>query len=378
MSTIYMSQLSTAFPLMEEDHHHQDHHQGHFQAFTMPKDPPILFPFVISSSPNENSGLSYGGSDQQHHQLRQHTAMLEPQHMIGGSSSVFSTPFPTVESIRDDMIERSSSSYDPYDMEKLQAAASCGSLKAGKWTGPAPAAKMRITRKTSDPAPAGAKKPRRRAQAYEDHHGHMVSGMMNPALGVIRTCSDCNTTKTPLWRSGPCGPKSLCNACGIRQRKARRAMMASVAAPAAGTDVGAKAAAASPPGDATAAVTAHPKVKKEKIRAVDVDRSLPFKKRCKVVQDHAAATNTAVTGGAAAAVEASADSAVAFTAPAAAAEPARDDLVDTIGANWSMSPAAAAACFRPSAPAPFAVQAQDEITDAAMLLMTLSCELVRS
>ena len=24
---------------------------------------------------------------------------------------------------------------------------------------------------------------------------------------IIRTCSDCNTTKTPLWRSGPRGPK---------------------------------------------------------------------------------------------------------------------------------------------------------------------------
>ncbi|KZV15004.1 GATA transcription factor 22-like [Dorcoceras hygrometricum] len=42
----------------------------------------------------------------------------------------------------------------------------------------------------------------------------------------IRVCSDCNTTRTPLWRSGPNGPKSLCNACGIKQRKARRAAMA--------------------------------------------------------------------------------------------------------------------------------------------------------
>lgn len=25
--------------------------------------------------------------------------------------------------------------------------------------------------------------------------------------GIIRVCSDCNTTKTPLWRSGPRGPK---------------------------------------------------------------------------------------------------------------------------------------------------------------------------
>ncbi|GMI97938.1 hypothetical protein HRI_003463100 [Hibiscus trionum] len=47
---------------------------------------------------------------------------------------------------------------------------------------------------------------------------------------AIRVCSDCNTTTTPLWRSGPRGPKSLCNACGIRQRKARRAIEAAAAA----------------------------------------------------------------------------------------------------------------------------------------------------
>ncbi|KAF5746714.1 putative GATA transcription factor 15 [Tripterygium wilfordii] len=38
-------------------------------------------------------------------------------------------------------------------------------------------------------------------------------------------CTDCKTTKTPLWRGGPSGPKSLCNACGIRHRKQRRALM---------------------------------------------------------------------------------------------------------------------------------------------------------
>nr|QJD20830.1 GATA21 [Carthamus tinctorius] len=52
----------------------------------------------------------------------------------------------------------------------------------------------------------------------------------------IRVCSDCNTTKTPLWRSGPQGPKSLCNACGIRQRKARKAMAAAAAAATAETN----------------------------------------------------------------------------------------------------------------------------------------------
>ncbi|KAL3679726.1 hypothetical protein R1sor_022682 [Riccia sorocarpa] len=37
---------------------------------------------------------------------------------------------------------------------------------------------------------------------------------------VSRTCAHCNTQKTPLWRNGPNGPKSLCNACGIRFKKA--------------------------------------------------------------------------------------------------------------------------------------------------------------
>ncbi|XP_023515141.1 GATA transcription factor 15-like [Cucurbita pepo subsp. pepo] len=34
-----------------------------------------------------------------------------------------------------------------------------------------------------------------------------------------RTCHHCRTTRTPLWRAGPAGPRSLCNACGIRYRK---------------------------------------------------------------------------------------------------------------------------------------------------------------
>ncbi|EEE65910.1 protein CYTOKININ-RESPONSIVE GATA TRANSCRIPTION FACTOR 1-like [Oryza sativa Japonica Group] len=390
MSTIYMSQLSAALPLMEGEHHHhhQDHHQGHFQAFSLqPKDPPVLFPFVISrrsssSSPSDSTTLSYGSD---HHltqqQQHQHQAMLEPQNMIGGSSAgIFATPFPTVKSIRDDMIERSQ--FDPYDTEKLQA--SCGLAKVvagGKWSA-VPAAKMKITRKMGEPSSGvtgGAattvapKKPRRRpAQAYEDH-GH--GGAMGQAFGVIRVCSDCNTTKTPLWRSGPCGPKSLCNACGIRQRKARRAMMAS-GLPASPNAAGPKAAAHS---GAAAVAAAQPKVKKEK--RADVDRSsLPFKKRCKVVQveDHQtlpAATNAA----AAAAMEETAESAT--VAPPPAPTTRGGTLVDSIGLSWSKTHAAAtASCsFRPSPVAPgFAAAVQDEITDAAMLLMTLSCGLVRS
>ncbi|KAJ7551212.1 hypothetical protein O6H91_06G004800 [Diphasiastrum complanatum] len=44
---------------------------------------------------------------------------------------------------------------------------------------------------------------------------------------ALRTCAHCGTTKTPLWRNGPLGPKSLCNACGIRLKKVGRRVSSS-------------------------------------------------------------------------------------------------------------------------------------------------------
>lgn len=36
-----------------------------------------------------------------------------------------------------------------------------------------------------------------------------------------RCCSHCQSEKTPQWRAGPLGPKSLCNACGVRYKSGR-------------------------------------------------------------------------------------------------------------------------------------------------------------
>ncbi|XP_039040161.1 GATA transcription factor 1-like [Hibiscus syriacus] len=36
-----------------------------------------------------------------------------------------------------------------------------------------------------------------------------------------RKCLHCGAEKTPQWRAGPLGPKTLCNACGVRYKSGR-------------------------------------------------------------------------------------------------------------------------------------------------------------
>ncbi|PSR84582.1 GATA transcription factor [Actinidia chinensis var. chinensis] len=39
--------------------------------------------------------------------------------------------------------------------------------------------------------------------------------------GQGRRCSHCLAQRTPQWRTGPMGPKTLCNACGVRYKSGR-------------------------------------------------------------------------------------------------------------------------------------------------------------
>ncbi|XP_048443410.1 putative GATA transcription factor 22 [Pyrus x bretschneideri] len=121
--------------------------------------------------------------------------------------------------------------------------------RAVKWM----SSKMRLMQKMTNPdlAPAGTTENHILAAAENAEHKFQVvqhqensdetsfSRNSNNTTPDVRVCSDCNTSTTPLWRSGPRGPKSLCNACGIRQRKARRAMAEAAAAAANGFVVGA-------------------------------------------------------------------------------------------------------------------------------------------
>ncbi|KAE8666362.1 hypothetical protein F3Y22_tig00112501pilonHSYRG00094 [Hibiscus syriacus] len=43
----------------------------------------------------------------------------------------------------------------------------------------------------------------------------------NPTAQGVGKCMHCEITKTPQWRAGPMGPKTLCNACGVRYKSGR-------------------------------------------------------------------------------------------------------------------------------------------------------------
>ncbi|CAL5337310.1 hypothetical protein CsSME_00020501 [Camellia sinensis var. sinensis] len=42
-----------------------------------------------------------------------------------------------------------------------------------------------------------------------------------PSSTIGRKCQHCQADKTPQWRAGPMGPKTLCNACGVRYKSGR-------------------------------------------------------------------------------------------------------------------------------------------------------------
>ncbi|WJX61047.1 Transcription factor GATA-6, variant 2 [Trifolium repens] len=60
------------------------------------------------------------------------------------------------------------------------------------------------------------KKPKKMTGFNGSGHGTVVSAPAAP-----RRCSHCGVTKTPQWRTGPLGAKTLCNACGVRYKSGR-------------------------------------------------------------------------------------------------------------------------------------------------------------
>ncbi|KAE9601617.1 hypothetical protein Lal_00040713 [Lupinus albus] len=220
--TTYRHSVSCIMPpldLNEVHNHHQlfnPNHQPPSSSFSSPSYP-ILF-----NPPNHYQQGSY---------------YLEPNHFPSHHEETGKIIIPSSESSRDHSaaenhgigIGSKVTVWKEDRGENLQAVAEDGSMK---WI----PSKMRIMRKmmASDQtrgsyvAGSSTQKIEHQKQPLSPFGTDNSSNNYpnHSTINTVRVCSDCHTTKTPLWRSGPRGPKSLCNACGIRQRKARRAMAA--------------------------------------------------------------------------------------------------------------------------------------------------------
>ncbi|XP_057979619.1 GATA transcription factor 8-like [Malania oleifera] len=68
---------------------------------------------------------------------------------------------------------------------------------------------------------AGEQKIKKRKIKLSLPLGPVEMNQNNPPLQSVRKCMHCEITKTPQWRAGPMGPKTLCNACGVRYKSGR-------------------------------------------------------------------------------------------------------------------------------------------------------------
>jgi hypothetical protein len=78
----------------------------------------------------------------------------------------------------------------------------------------------------SAPQAFPAKKPSKKKDAAPAAPPSSVSAAAQPggvsaASAEGRRCLHCETDRTPQWRTGPMGPKTLCNACGVRYKSGR-------------------------------------------------------------------------------------------------------------------------------------------------------------
>ncbi|AQK55681.1 GATA transcription factor 8 [Zea mays] len=82
---------------------------------------------------------------------------------------------------------------------------------------PAPPMKKKKKAKKPPAPPAPASSDDNDGDADYEEGGERAE----PQGGAVRRCTHCQIEKTPQWRAGPLGPKTLCNACGVRYKSGR-------------------------------------------------------------------------------------------------------------------------------------------------------------
>ncbi|CAL1378245.1 unnamed protein product [Linum trigynum] len=73
----------------------------------------------------------------------------------------------------------------------------------------------------ASPSGKGASKKQQQPQQQQEGPAQNPSSSGSGSDAIVRRCLHCGSEKTPQWRTGPMGPKTLCNACGVRYKSGR-------------------------------------------------------------------------------------------------------------------------------------------------------------
>jgi hypothetical protein len=71
------------------------------------------------------------------------------------------------------------------------------------------------------PSVMGSKQTKRSRSKNKLPAAVVGDGYTSSEAEAARRCTHCASEKTPQWRTGPLGPKTLCNACGVRYKSGR-------------------------------------------------------------------------------------------------------------------------------------------------------------
>ncbi|EOA16889.1 hypothetical protein CARUB_v10005113mg [Capsella rubella] len=229
---------------LHQNHHQQQHfhHQASYNPSSSMSPYVSYFPFLIDSHQGQDQ-VYVGYNNNTFHGVLDHTHLPQPletnKFVSDGGSASSDQMVPKKETRLKLTIKKKDNHQDQTNLPQFPTKGKTGTNTL-KWI----SSKVRLMKKkkanitTTDSNKQHVNNDQSSNQSnLHGDHDHLKKISTNDQYNIIvnqngydgsndcvvRICSDCNTTKTPLWRSGPRGPKSLCNACGIRQRKARRA-----------------------------------------------------------------------------------------------------------------------------------------------------------
>lgn len=149
-------------------------------------------------------------------------------HFVEDSFSGFSTPFPSAAVAKPESHDSLLSPPRPCFKTPVPVKARSKRTRSGGrvWCLRSPSlteSSSSSTTSSSSSSPASlnfeveipaSKKPKRKLQADK-------ARACGAHAQAPRRCSHCGVQKTPQWRTGPLGAKTLCNACGVRFKSGR-------------------------------------------------------------------------------------------------------------------------------------------------------------